>query len=226
MLASTLHTSLSTLLTIIVWLSPFQSQLHSSSDFIPLWCLQLFHLFAWKCAFLLSRLPRTTTEPSAPQSISSRPFFPTNISYFIPSALLFSSNVNHSSLELSPILSLSYRLAIHDGHPEGRVRYPRFRWTVCSIADYLQLPQGLTSNRKLDVLPVTRVTKARGSALFVTSSAVRLLILYFRYNEHLANPFSNPRTCVKALTMLIFKWTGARMGDIAAPEGSEQACLR
>ncbi|KAI8669541.1 hypothetical protein NCS57_00769400 [Fusarium keratoplasticum] len=67
-----------------------------------------------------------------------------------------------------------------------------------------------SDGQKLDVLPVTRVTKARGSALFVTSSAVRLLILYFRYNEHLANPFSNPRTCVKALTMLIFKWTGAR----------------
>jgi hypothetical protein len=95
-----------------------------------------------------------------------------------------------------------------------------------TLPDSLQLLHGLTGNRRLGSVPVIRVTKARGSAIFVTGSTVRRLIIHFLNSGRHIDPLSNPQTCLKVLTMLIFKWTGARMGDIAAPEGSEEACLR
>ncbi|RSL61716.1 hypothetical protein CEP54_006061 [Fusarium duplospermum] len=67
-----------------------------------------------------------------------------------------------------------------------------------------------SAGQKLGSVPVTRVTKARGTAIFVTSSSVKQLIAHFLNRGLHPDPLSNPWTCLKVLTMLIFKWTAAR----------------
>ncbi|RSM06920.1 hypothetical protein CEP52_005464 [Fusarium oligoseptatum] len=67
-----------------------------------------------------------------------------------------------------------------------------------------------SAGQKMGFVPVTRVTKARGTAIFVTSSSVKQLIGHFMHRGVHPDSLSNPQTCLKVLTMLIFKWTAAR----------------
>lgn len=94
------------------------------------------------------------------------------------------------------------------------------------LPDPLLLPQQLTNNRKLATLPVTRVTKARGSAIFITTTTVGLLIDFFLHNERQLGIPVNQKTCLKVLTMLMLRSTAARVDDITTSQGSGQACLR
>ncbi|KAI8725475.1 hypothetical protein NCS52_00118600 [Fusarium sp. LHS14.1] len=68
---------------------------------------------------------------------------------------------------------------------------------------------------KYGTVPVTRVTKARGTAIFVTGSSVKRMIVHFMNWGIIPDPLANPETCLKVLTMLIFKWTGARVEHIS-----------
>ncbi|EEU45233.1 uncharacterized protein NECHADRAFT_80706 [Fusarium vanettenii 77-13-4] len=54
-----------------------------------------------------------------------------------------------------------------------------------------------SAGSKYGTVPVTRVTKARGTAIFVTGSSVKRLIVHFMNWGINPDPLSNPETCLK-----------------------------